>query len=165
MMMWLVFISFRKVLVLITFISAPVSIFKIIGILPTFNFTCQGSIFFLWKFILAYKPKEISLSKLFPYFANILCPRPTTYCEVIHFITVSANFSFCCTVINFIFVALLFIATYSLLFVNTFFHPKCFVVSFLSLVNESSILRLDLFIATGYFDGLIQTKVFSKVFW
>ena len=162
------FLSFRKVLVLITFISAAVSILKIIIISPTFNFTCQG--FFFWKFILAYRHKEISLRRMFPYFGNILYLRLTTYCEVIPFITVSAIFSFCWTVIKFvIFVAhftsrrircLLWIFFPSWVFCGYFPFP-CYRIHWV--VLHFLHLHFDLFVATSYFDDLFQTKVFSKL--
>ena len=60
-----------------TLTTRPMSRFQQVSNLPLILHA--NDLFFLWKFILAYRPKEISLRRLFPYFANNLCLRPTTY--------------------------------------------------------------------------------------
>ena len=127
------FLSFRKVLVLITFISAPVSILKIIGISPIFNFTCQRSIFSLEIH------SCISLCRLFPYFANILCLRPTnilqsdsfyhSFCKIFPFAGQLSNLWYLLHFLH---------RDVFAIFCGLFFHPECFVVSFLSLVTAST---------------------------
>ena len=139
-----IFLSFRKVLVLITFISAPVSVLKIIGISPIFNFTCQESIF-LSKFILAYRSKEISIRRLFPYFAkysvsatNNIFRSDSFYHSFCNFFLLLGCYQICDICCTF------YITTYSLPFVDTFsILSVLWVVSFPLLPHPLSYLTFS----------------------